>query len=352
MFTVTDPPYSSASRNRDEHSASSRNKLPKRTNVSAFKNAENIRIKNSSLTVSNTTIVNNVSGDISITDSVLDQALKQLHNKVAPNAILNAGGRAAEVKCYPGTREEVIGLIERWMDLNAEGCEAPDMMWLSGPAGAGKSAIVQTVAERCKERGVQAASFFFFRSSNCIPPHALESTARRPIVLLIDGLDECDSDSERKTPQRQILRALDHILMQANCPFLVLVSSRAESHITMAVRECASLQSIYLDDQYRPEEDIRVFVAGEFNRIRLHPLAHTLSNDWPCDSDIESIVEKSSGQFIYAATVMRFLANSSASPKLSLKRVQGIVPIATNSPFAHLIQFTDGSSPKQTINKQ
>jgi hypothetical protein len=37
-------------------------------------------------------------------------------------------------------------------------------MWLLGPAGAGKSAIAQTLAERCKELGILLATFFFFRS--------------------------------------------------------------------------------------------------------------------------------------------------------------------------------------------
>ena len=34
------------------------------------------------------------------------------------------------------------------------------LLWLHGPAGAGKSAIAQTMAEACAERGQLAASFF------------------------------------------------------------------------------------------------------------------------------------------------------------------------------------------------
>ncbi|KAF5329417.1 hypothetical protein D9619_009148 [Psilocybe cf. subviscida] len=381
MSTVSKPSSSSASgsRNHDRPSASGY-KRPGRANVSIFKNAKNPHIKNSSFTVNTTNV--NASGDGA------PDLLKKLYDQVAQNAILNAGGRADEVRCYPGTREEVIGLMERWMDGEDGG--APNMMWLSGPAGAGKSAIMQTIAERCKERGVQAANFFFFRAdptrSTAQPlvatllyqifefypparqavasvlskhpllygasiqdqfnrlllpglqdiPQLVGSPARRPMVLLIDGLDECDS--EKKTPQRQILQILDHILTQNNCPFLVLVASRAEPQITMAVRELTSpVRSIFLDDEYKPEEDIRVFVAGEFGRIKKsHHLAHTLNVNWPSDEDTESIVKKSSGQFIFAATVMRYIANSSASPKLSLERVQGIAPVSTNSPFAHL----------------
>ncbi|KAF5329379.1 hypothetical protein D9619_009216 [Psilocybe cf. subviscida] len=306
--------------------------------ASIFKNATNTRIKDSSFT-----IINNNNNNIiqSLGDGIADP-LKTLYDRVAPNAILNAGGRADEVKCYPGTREEVIDLTERWME-GKDGV-AHGMMWLSGPAGAGKSAIVQTIAERCEERGVQAASFFFFRSdptrSTAQPlvatllyqifkiyppvrqavasalsddpllfdasiqdqfnrllspalndiPQPLESPTRRPVVLLIDGLDECDS--EHKSSQRQILQALDYLLMQNNCPFLVLVASRADPQITMAVKELASpVKSIFLDEQYQPEGDIRAFVTGEFARIKKsHHLAHMLSDHWPSDEDTESIV--------------------------------------------------------------
>ncbi|KAF5329561.1 hypothetical protein D9619_009230 [Psilocybe cf. subviscida] len=344
-------------------------KRHKRAKVSFFKNAKTPIIQDTSFNVGTTTNVY-LSGD-SISDP-----LKKLFDHVATNAILNAGGRADE------------GLVEHWMA--GKNGAAANMLWLSGPAGAGKSAIVQTIAERCKERGVPAANFFFFRAdltrSSARPlvatllyqilkiypparqavasalsndpllfdasiqdqfnqllatsaqdiPQAPESPARRPVVLLIDGLDECDSKS--KTPQRQILQALDILVMQNNSPFLVLVASRAEPQISVAFEELSStVQSIFLDDQYQPEKDIRVFVTNELLRIKKsHRLAHSLGNDWPSDGEIESIVKKSSGQFIFAATVMRYLANPYTSPKLSLQRVQGIAPIATNSPFAHL----------------
>ena len=38
-------------------------------------------------------------------------------------------------------------------------------MWLYGPAGVGKSAIAQTIAEQCHELKLLAASFFFSRTT-------------------------------------------------------------------------------------------------------------------------------------------------------------------------------------------
>lgn len=316
-------------------------------------------------------------------------ALDPLHRQVAPNAILNTGGRADEVRCHPGTREEVIDIIEKFMDAKNEG--SPKMLWLSGPAGAGKTAIMQTIAERSKERGLPHASFFFFRTDasrrNAAPLVATlmhqiiqiypslanhvavllssnpllfkmgireqvaillhlpftaiyySSATHRPIVLLIDGLDECDS--ENNTAQGQILQALDNLLSLEGIHFRIVVASRVEHQIVMAFKQFRSqVDSIFLDEQYSPEKDIRLFVIDEFNKIKsTHYLAHTLDHDWPADSDVDDIVTKSSGQFIYAATVMRFITHSSSSPVLSLQRIHGIGCSTKGLPFEHLDAF-------------
>ncbi|KAF5324379.1 hypothetical protein D9619_011190 [Psilocybe cf. subviscida] len=319
-------------------------------------------------------------------NTVNERSLDVPHKRVAPNAILNAGGRADEVKCHPGTRDEVMGLIEKWGDAQ-DGLAVP-IFWLSGPAGAGKSAIVQTIAERCNQRGVPHANFFFFRADTSrsdasplmatllhqiillypalrdpvatilsvnplifdsvlenqlvqlivTPLRAIQqsSSTYRPLILLIDGLDECDSESKRG--QQQILRAFDKVLAEYPSLFRLLVASRDESQIQAAFNTISSqCLRLYLDDQYSPKNDIRVFVNAQFEQVRdTHPLAHTLDAIWPTVEDINYIVQKSSGQFIYAATVMRFILDSSASPMISLERVRGAARFATKSPFSHL----------------
>ncbi|KAF5324139.1 hypothetical protein D9619_011134 [Psilocybe cf. subviscida] len=314
-------------------------------------------------------------------------SLDVLYKRVAPNAILNAGGRADEVRCHPGTREEVISRIEKWGDAK-DGLTAP-IFWLSGPAGAGKSAIVQTIAERCEQRKIPHANFFFFRADSSrshaspllatllhqilllypslrdrvatvlstnplifdsgleaqlaqlivMPLRTIQqsSSEHHPLVLLIDGLDECDSESKRS--QQQILHTFDKVLAEQSCPLRLLVASRDESQIRAAFnRLSASCLQLYLDDEYSPASDIRLFVNAQFEQVKkTHPLAHTLNSDtWPSVDDINYIVEKSSGQFIYAATVMRFISDSSASPMLSLERVRGAAQLATKSPFSQL----------------
>ncbi|TFK31407.1 hypothetical protein BDQ12DRAFT_749798 [Crucibulum laeve] len=62
-------------------------------------------------------------------------------------------------RCYSGTRLEVIAIIEKWIK---DGGDHP-VLWLNGPAGSGKSAISQTIAELYKSR--ICASFFFLRGA-------------------------------------------------------------------------------------------------------------------------------------------------------------------------------------------
>ncbi|KAF5317671.1 hypothetical protein D9619_012514 [Psilocybe cf. subviscida] len=308
-----------------------------------------------------------------------------LHHRVARHAILNTGGWGGDAKCHPGTREEVVTIVERWMD-DPDGLSR--IMWLNGPAGAGKTAIMRTIADRSKDRGAHTANFFFSREdttrnhvqpvvvtllyqiSQLFPsahdavatvpysdPLILEASIRQQfnqllhplfdviqkssstgtrIVLIIDAFDECDIDAEHN--QAQLLYALDRLVTQENSSVLVLVSSRLEAHIQMAFHRLSSrVQSISLDGQYSPDKDIRRFVTAEFRKIKSsHPSAHLLTHDWPAISDIESIVTRSAGQFLYAATVMRFLANSSIVPSHSLGEILAISPLTPNSPFAHL----------------
>lgn len=84
-----------------------------------------------------------------------------LDEGVAPNAILNAGGREDGVGCHPGTRKAIIGQFENWRDAK-DGQTAP-ILWLRGSARAGRTEIVQAIAEHCIMQEILQANFFFSR---------------------------------------------------------------------------------------------------------------------------------------------------------------------------------------------
>src|SRR5262245_29244041 len=62
-------------------------------------------------------------------------------------------------KCLPGTRQNIITVIKNWADEDGD----HPICWLNGPAGFGKSAIAQTIAEFYAAERRLAGSFFFRR---------------------------------------------------------------------------------------------------------------------------------------------------------------------------------------------
>lgn len=65
-------------------------------------------------------------------------------------------------RCDVGTRLQVIATIEQWLDGPDK---EPAVCWSNGPAGYGKSALSQTIAERYAAEGRLLGSFFFLRGA-------------------------------------------------------------------------------------------------------------------------------------------------------------------------------------------
>ena len=80
---------------------------------------------------------------------------------MATGALHNSNERFDPPKCHPNTRLAVLSDIMKW--IKWEGDIKSFIMWVYGPAGAGKSAIAQTIAEMCEEEMILLASFFFSR---------------------------------------------------------------------------------------------------------------------------------------------------------------------------------------------
>ncbi|KAJ7218843.1 hypothetical protein C8J57DRAFT_1095438, partial [Mycena rebaudengoi] len=76
-------------------------------------------------------------------------------------ALHDSGERFAEPACHPGTRDQLLNNLRNW-PLDDSPSSAP-LLWLYGPAGAGKSAIAQEFAGWCNNTGRLGGSFFFKR---------------------------------------------------------------------------------------------------------------------------------------------------------------------------------------------
>ena len=267
-------------------------------------------------------------------------------------------------------------------------------LWLYGPAGAGKSAIEQTIAELCYQEKLLAASFFFSRniagrnemtflittivgqliesipeirehvgialfnnpslSSRSLevqmdalivkPLEAAISTSKggpgvdfmlaRPKVIVLDGLDECNNPE----PQRYILKVLTNAVDNHSIPFSFILASRPEQYIREAFDGTllGSLTTrLVLDNKYQPDDDIRTFLQSRFRDIkRRHPSRAHLPASWPSHEDVQKLIEKSSGQFIYASTVIKFIDSHQHWPSDRLNIILKISPCGKTTPFA------------------
>ncbi len=156
------------------------------------------------------------------------------------------------------------------------------------------------------------------------------------LLLIIDGVDECTGNEI----QTNLIRTFSKLLQKRDLPIIVLFGSRRETQIQMAfnAREIDSiLKQIPLDNNYHAEEDIQRFLVDRFDDIKLtHPLRKHLRHDWPSTEHVQEIVKKSSGQFVYASVVIKFVSVSSSSPSTQLDIVRGLRPAGRATPFAEL----------------
>ncbi|KAJ7631355.1 hypothetical protein DFH06DRAFT_1284684 [Mycena polygramma] len=149
-------------------------------------------------------------------------------------------------------------------------------LWLYGPAGAGKSALMQTLCQRLQDADLLGGTFFFKRGhptrgngtglfatlayqlalhNPSWKPWISEKVEKYPSlvrtsiasqlrelivkpcrssiiprvsqILIIDGLDECDG----LTAQQQILHSIRNIFCAQSLPLRIIVASRPEPEI-------------------------------------------------------------------------------------------------------------------------
>jgi hypothetical protein len=251
-------------------------------------------------------------------------------------------------------------------------------LWLYGPAGAGKSAVAQSFCQKLKNEGRLGGSFFFKRghpsrgnakrlfptiayqlslllpqlkqlisqsieNDPAIVDRSLSSQLQeliiipwrksglsRPVSVVIDGLDECDGQHI----QQEILRSIGNVVCERYPPIRFFIASRSESHIRETFLEPG------LDGFYRrlnieqSFQDVRKYLLDEFRRIhREHRTMDAVPGPWPSRKIVEELVQKSSGYFIYASTIVKFIDDKRFRPVDRLNIILGIKNSISGSPY-------------------
>jgi hypothetical protein len=73
----------------------------------------------------------------------------------------DGAGLDTKKECLQGTRTEILSDITTW--VNSTGDNVQRVLWLSGPAGKGKSAIGHTIAKYFKDAGGLGSCYSFDR---------------------------------------------------------------------------------------------------------------------------------------------------------------------------------------------
>jgi len=233
--------------------------------------------------------------------------------------------------------------------------DAGRLFWLHGPAGSGKSTLSHTIAEYYSRpnKNLLAASFFFSRGylsdsdilfqtiafqlglqhsileqaiakaiiddimildtkANQLEGIILDPVAKMAtflpsrLVVVIDALDECNSDDAASDVIKLLATSLSSY--DAPLPLRFLVTCRPEKHLyNLFMQPSTSPVACRLDlSSVDARQDISLYITDELGKL--------LNS-----TDVEFLVQFSEGLFIAASTVVRFLK---PSPTLRLQEVR------------------------------
>ncbi|KAF5360778.1 hypothetical protein D9756_004599 [Leucocoprinus leucothites] len=342
--------------------------------------------------ISNSTMINN-----SYHTSNGTTSLDLLIEHTIPGAEFDSYERDPPPQCHPGTRLDILERVRSWFCYPGR---QHQILWLHGPAGVGKSAIMQTLAEEQSESlaSIMGATIFFSRPNKRDDPRRLFTTVAyqlainypsyqryviealtndpriigksiaeqfkwlivRPftsrgvledlpqtVLVVLDGLDEC---KDEETQRQVVLLVGRFTLKYPNTPLIWAIASRPEPHIRSAfsypqILNCHWEISVPVNSD-QGNADVERFLREQFQEIRLrYPTSFpsTTHAQWPAETEFLTILKAASGLFLFASVVIRFILDESyGNPVAQLRKVLTVIETircqegSHSSPFAIL----------------
>ncbi|KAF9446058.1 hypothetical protein P691DRAFT_829046 [Macrolepiota fuliginosa MF-IS2] len=290
--------------------------------------------------------------------------------------------------CHPETRVDISHSIQSLMYNTVRKYK---ILWLHGPAGVGKSVILQTIAEAASKPATPTlgATLFFSRPNSHDDPKCVFTTIayrlavryplyrqyivrlltvdpqlvrkslaeqfemfivqpfavkqllsgnRDTVLILLDGLDECQGEEA----QCEIILLIGKFSLQYPAsPLIWLIASRPGPHIQDVFSEelqlgYGEIQVLVDSDQGR--RDVEKYLRDSFADIRKKHRRSIPSSlqQWPSGSDFSTIATRSSGLFIFPTVLIRFIGDTSyANPDSRLKTVLEVIESTSLSGGGH-----------------
>ena len=168
-----------------------------------------------------------------------------------------------------------------------------------------------------------------------VEPIHLAMSPIRPMVIVVDALDECDN-------RQEIAEFIDIVACafqesQMPLPLRFFFTSRVEEHIrskfaaspALDVTCCLNLRDFSADN------DIHTFLQSRFTTIYQQKCRQigNISLPWLSQGDLDKLVTKSMGSFIFAFTLVNFVSDGSDLPhrklQIALQSHSGLDPLYT-----------------------
>ncbi|KAJ7065651.1 hypothetical protein C8F01DRAFT_1126292 [Mycena amicta] len=290
---------------------------------------------------------------------------------VATSALHDSAERIPLPVCHPETRRKYLDELKSWANSTNSG---GSLLWLHGSAGMGKSVIAQAFAEECSKNKRTFASFFFKRGdpkrgnsshlfttlayqlalslphlraviqqavemdplvasrTPCVQAHKLVfeplqfQTPELPIIIIIDGLDECGASQSQGRILRLLVDAMEKNTVHAH----ILITSRPGPHLREAFELGENLHSsrMELSADDAAYDDVHRFLRGAFSTIHDLSLQRgiDLGSRWPPPCVIRELAHRSGGAFIYASTVIHYIMDEFSHPATQLESVLKLDP--------------------------
>ncbi|KAF2465020.1 uncharacterized protein BDR25DRAFT_346335 [Lindgomyces ingoldianus] len=311
-------------------------------------------------------LVLSVDQKLNLVNKKTDTLLSRITLPTAKGASFDAHMEEHNSTCLPNTRTELLHYIQGWANDN----NGKPIFWLNGAAGTGKSTIARTVARTFAEQRQLGASFFFKRGEGecgnatrffttvaaqlafhvaelgpgvkkaidadpAISEKALKDQFKQLIlqpllevgnlpaivlIIVIDALDECEQDNDI----RVILQLLSRTKGLKPVSLRILVTSRPELHIRLGFKQMpdGTYEDLILHEHKVAKEtikhNIRIYLEYELARTRKD---RSLPLEWPGEKSIQKLVKMAVPLFIFAATVCRFVGETSGNPRRRLEDV-------------------------------
>ncbi|KIM24767.1 hypothetical protein M408DRAFT_45879, partial [Serendipita vermifera MAFF 305830] len=270
--------------------------------------------------------------------------------------------------CLEGTRQYILEKIRIW----ATDLQAPNILWINGDSGVGKSAIASTIVEELRLSNRLGSSFFFrWERAGVMTPNALWRTvayglaqrypdirghlvtaltingdlpeiadvdalfrqlvyeplmksdripAEKLPVIVLDAVDECGGlDGQRSDSRKALIQTLRR-WSELPAGFKLIITSRRESDI-----EQLFSTTVHHSIEIAAKEPITPFTPSNIRVFLVHELRQTqarytsLPLDWPGEKAILSLIDRSRGLFIWIKTVANLIKRG--APRRTLRQI-------------------------------